>query len=123
MSARDYLDKDYYAALGVTKTASADEIKKAYRKLARKHHPDANRSDPAAEEKFKVWRIVRRSRRWVQRRWLTVWWGSAVGQSRRPLWRWWPRRRPGWHVRWGWRRASASGEGCRPFRLGDPWLS
>jgi len=53
MSARDYLDKDYYAALGVTKTASADEIKKAYRKLARKHHPDANRNEPAAEEKFK----------------------------------------------------------------------
>ena len=53
MSARDYLDKDYYAALGVTKTASADEIKKAYRKLARKHHPDANHSDPVAEEKFK----------------------------------------------------------------------
>jgi molecular chaperone DnaJ len=53
MSTRDYLEKDYYATLGVTKTATADEIKKAYRKLARTHHPDANKNDPKAEEKFK----------------------------------------------------------------------
>ncbi len=53
MSTRDYVEKDYYAALGVTKSATADEIKKAYRKLARQHHPDANESSPAAEERFK----------------------------------------------------------------------
>ncbi len=44
--------KDYYQTLGVTKQASADEIQKAYRKLARKFHPDVNQS-PKAEEKFK----------------------------------------------------------------------
>ena len=45
--------KDYYALLGVKKTATADEIRKAFRKLARKHHPDVNPGDKRAEEKFK----------------------------------------------------------------------
>lgn len=45
--------KDYYKTLGVKKNADADEIKKAYRKMARKFHPDVNQGDKAAEEKFK----------------------------------------------------------------------
>jgi curved DNA-binding protein len=45
--------KDYYAALGVTKTSTDKEIKQAFRKLARKHHPDVNPGDKAAETKFK----------------------------------------------------------------------
>jgi molecular chaperone DnaJ len=48
------VEKDYYAALGVPKDASQADIKKAYRKLARQHHPDANKGDAASEEKFKV---------------------------------------------------------------------
>jgi DnaJ-class molecular chaperone len=45
--------KDYYATLGVQKTATEKEIKQAFRKLARKHHPDVNPGDKAAEAKFK----------------------------------------------------------------------
>src|SRR5262252_2788420 len=46
--------KDYYGALGVKKTATAEEIRKAFRKLARKYHPDVNPGDKSAEEKFKA---------------------------------------------------------------------
>ena len=46
-------NKDYYGTLGVKKTASADEIRKAFRKLARKYHPDVNPNDKKSEEKFK----------------------------------------------------------------------
>ena len=50
---RDWVDKDFYKVLGISETATAEEVKKAYRKLARTNHPDANPDDPEAEQKFK----------------------------------------------------------------------
>ena len=50
---REWFEKDYYRVLGVEQSASAKEITKAYRKLARDLHPDKNPDDPAAEERFK----------------------------------------------------------------------
>ncbi|GAA1762592.1 DnaJ C-terminal domain-containing protein [Agromyces humatus] len=53
MASQDWFDKDFYQVLGVSKDASGADIKKAYRKLARKYHPDQNQGDSAAEAKFK----------------------------------------------------------------------
>lgn len=53
MASQDWFEKDFYKTLGVDKDIAGAELKKAYRKLARKYHPDSNPGDKAAEEKFK----------------------------------------------------------------------
>lgn len=53
MASQDWFDKDFYKTLGVSKDISGAELKKAYRKLARKYHPDSNQGDAKAEAKFK----------------------------------------------------------------------
>jgi molecular chaperone DnaJ len=54
VNVQDYMQKDFYAVLGVAKDADKATIRKTYRKLARKYHPDANPGDAAAEERFKA---------------------------------------------------------------------
>ena len=53
MASQDWFDKDFYKVLGVSKDVSDADLKKTYRKLARKYHPDSNQGDAAAEAKFK----------------------------------------------------------------------
>lgn len=53
MSTKDWIEKDYYKVLGVSKNASADDIRKAFRKIARDNHPDQNPGDAKAEARFK----------------------------------------------------------------------
>ena len=79
--------KDYYQILGIGDTASADEIKKAYRRIAKENHPDKNPGDKGAEERFKAAteayetlgdtekraKYDRLRKLWRNRRWIRIW--------------------------------------------------
>ncbi len=94
MSTKDFIEKDYYKVLGVPKDATEAEIKKAYRKLARENHPDANRGDAhgrgAVQGRLRGIRRARRQQapQGVRRG------ARAVRRRRVPARR---RRRRGWH--------------------------
>jgi molecular chaperone DnaJ len=103
VSTKDFLEKDYYKTLGVPKDAKADEIKKAYRKLARQFHPDANKGETAAEDRFKevseaydVLSDAKRRKEYDEARSL---FGAGPGRFRQP--------------------GGAGGTGGAPFDFGD----
>ena len=70
MASQDWIEKDFYKILGVTKGVSDADLKKAYRKLAKDNHPDLHPGDQAAESRFKDISLLRWRWRWLWRWWL-----------------------------------------------------
>ncbi len=110
MSTRDFIEKDYYKTLGVSKDAKADEIKKAYRKLAKKHHPDVSKGaadGTASESTFKevseAYHVLADAKRRKEYDVARSLFGAGPGRFRQP----------------GGPGGSAGGAGGVPFDIGD----
>src|SRR5438046_6609091 len=97
--------RDYYETLGVPKTATEDEIRTAFRKLARKHHPDVAKDKKAAEEKFKeineAYEVLSDSEKRKKYDQLGADWNRTGGVQPPPGWQGGGQLPGGWYHQWG----------------------
>ncbi|MBO0696369.1 MAG: J domain-containing protein, partial [Verrucomicrobia bacterium] len=114
--------RDYYETLGVPKTATEDEIRSAFRKLARKHHPDVAKDKKTAEEKFKeineAYEVLSDPEKRKKYDQLGADWNQPGGFQPPPGYQWGPQQQPGGYYQWG-----GDGGGGVQFEFGGTGFS